>query len=115
MSDGLSFSLNEQADGRSAVLAEGCDPTGRKVAGWLPVSDELIADAADLRSALDAGFRRLTHPWEYADRNPFPSLDPSPWFTRRLNTYRAGRRRVADAWRVLRHGLESVRDDEGWM
>lgn len=42
----------------------------RKVAAWLPVSHEMVADVAGLGSSLDELVDRVFRPWRYPDR-PF--------------------------------------------
>lgn len=53
-------------------------------------------------------------PWEYADRNPFPSFTWWPWIDKAVWLRRHGKQeatdRLAEAWSVLRHGVPD-RDD----
>lgn len=95
------------------VLIGEAQTTVGKVAAWAPVTAELLEDGVAVRALIDRTMRRLTHPWEFADRNPFPELDPVPWFTRRLVALRSLRRRILDARFVLRYGMPD-RDEDDW-
>lgn len=46
----------------------------RKVAGYVRVSPEMLADAAPMRDALDEAFDRHFNPWRYPDRNRWPAF-----------------------------------------
>jgi hypothetical protein len=77
----------------------------------IPISRELLADVEDMRSHMERQFRRMTLPWEFADANPFPHVDPVPWFTSTVERAKAVRQRIRDVRYVLRHGLPDY-DDE---
>lgn len=119
MSDEIAYRLVESdTPGMHALIGEARTVVG-KVATWVPVSKEMVEDAAFMRSAIEGRMaeqmHRLTHPWEFPDRNPFPHIDPVPWFTSRLLRYRAWRQRIRDAREVLRYGLDdTMADRDGW-
>lgn len=89
------------------------DLTAVKHANFVPVSRELLADAESMRSQMERSFRCHTHPWEFADRNPFPTFDPVPWFTSAVARAKALRQRVRDIRYVVRHGLPD-HDEDAW-
>lgn len=102
------FRIADDGMGRSAVIGEVDTPVG-VAAAWVPVSREAIEDSNAFRVVIEdlmAGrMRRLTHPWEFPDGNPFPKIDPVPWYTTRIERYRELRQRIRDAREVLRYGL----------
>ena len=67
---------------QSAVRFDQSFASGRKVVGYLPVTPELLADAAAYQGVLDAQLDRVFRPWRYPDRNPFPVIDLFPRWTR---------------------------------
>lgn len=85
-----------------------------KIAPGIPITAEMFTDVIGSQRAVEAMIHRYTHPWEYPDRNPFPRIDPVPWFTSRLLRYRAWRQRITDAGEVLRYGLDDVAADRDW-
>lgn len=54
----------------------------RKMAAWLPVTPEMVADAASLRPRIDQAFDRWANPWKYPDHNPLPEFVPFPILAR---------------------------------
>lgn len=78
----------------------------RKIVVTVPMSRELWMDALG---------RRRTHPWEFPDRNPFPFIDPVPWYTHAIERWNAARQRVRDIRFVVRHGIPVPEDeDDEW-
>jgi hypothetical protein len=66
----------------------------RKLAGYLPVTDELMADAGAVAQAVTAGLDRLLNPWRYPDPNPMPMLVLFPRLERLAGWYQ----RTLDRW-----------------
>lgn len=60
----------------------------RTLVAYVPVTDELLNDAALIATALDAIFDKTFRPWRYPDPNPMPEFALFP--------------RVAAAQRALR-------------
>jgi hypothetical protein len=71
----------------------------------VPVSRELLDDGVAFRYSIQVAFDRWQHPWRYPDRNPFPKMDPVPWFTRAQTTFNEARARVVHCVDVLRNGV----------
>lgn len=58
------------------------EPEIRKVAAWVPVTAETVADVAASRPVVDEVFDRWMHPWKYPDRNPMPEFVLFPTLAR---------------------------------
>ena len=82
-----------------------------KHAVTFPISREMFDDAAAIRPAMDAMWRRFTHPWEFPDKNPMPRFTPCPRLHALMERYEAARARWADIVYVARYGLPEPRED----
>lgn len=64
---------------------------------------------AEMDRMMRESMRRMVAPWEFPDRNPFPSYAWWPWIDRALWLRTHGRQeardRLTEAWSVLRHGI----------
>jgi hypothetical protein len=63
--------------------------TARKVAGYVPMTEELRAEGAQAVAMWQRMYDRLAEdldrqvrPWLYPDPNPMPVLVPFPWLAR---------------------------------
>ncbi len=84
-------------DPATSVLPASAFPATKSTYGAVTLSREILRD----------------HGWWFPgdpDRNPFPHMDPVPWFTAALTTVRTARQRATDAWGVLLHGLPECED-----
>lgn len=85
-----------------------------KYATWLPVSGELLADAAPAQSLIECMVDWHLRPWTRPDPGVFPHMDVVPWarlHSRASAAWREARRRVSDAWYTLRYGADHDGDD----
>lgn len=82
----------------------------------LPVAE--VEAAQSMRRHLDdmmrESMRRRLYPWEYTDRNPFPSFEWWPLIDKAIWLRKHGKQEATDrlsaAWSIVRHGIPE-RDD----
>ena len=69
-----------------------------KVAGYVPVTRQVLEDAAHAGAGLEEAFDRHLHPWRYPDANPMPYVDVFP----RISRIAVTPRRLVDEWLLRR-------------
>ena len=72
-----------------------------KIAGYLPVSAEMMLEAREIRRWGD----RCRNPWAYPDPPAVADIDPFPGLTRLQASWRTIRQRMADIAYVARYGM----------
>lgn len=83
-----------------------------KVGPSIPISRELLADSAPMRDMLDRTFRRMTHPWEFPDRNPMPTVVLLPRINRAQQRWTALVERLREIRYVAKHGIPEPYDED---
>jgi hypothetical protein len=81
-----------------------------------PIISDLAAERVRAWYAEPSTLMRLLmrDPWDRPDRNPFPIIVPFPRLRAMRQRFAAGRRRLADAWGVLLHGLPEPEECDCW-
>ena len=76
------------------------DDIVKRIGHFIPVSRELLEDAAPFRRLMDEAIDRTLRPWNYPDRYAFPRVVLFPRVQRLVDTYnawKAGREWQEDA------------------
>lgn len=69
-------------DGPPVVLVEQDLGPGVRYATWLPVTQEVLDDAVEVRGYVQRSVDRWLRPWLFPDPNPFPAVDLFPRWNR---------------------------------